>query len=186
METSMLIILLSGYAGSGKTTACGLLTEILKPRVSIAAFADAVKDEVAAMYGFDRRLCDTPAGKKSVIVTDSDRKTVRDLLIEHSAAMKFTHGNSGYWADIVADRIRESSNTDSTWILHDWRYKREIQALRVAFPDARLVTIRIVRPDVTPLTDPSEHDLDGFPMDHVLMNDGDRGALSEKLRAIVG
>lgn len=182
----MKIILLSGYAGSGKTTACTLLTEILKPCVSVAAFADAVKDQVAELYGFDRRLCDTSSGKQSVQNTIKGKKTVRDLLIEHSAAMKFEHRNSGYWADIVVERMHESANKDGAWILHDWRYKRELQTLRVAFPDAQFITIRITRSGVTPLADPSEHDLDGYVVDHVIQNDGSRDDLAEKLRAIVG
>jgi hypothetical protein len=182
----MKFFLISGYAGSGKTTAGEILCELLKPHVSTTAFAKAVKDQVSEIYGIERHRCDSPSGKKSFVNTaDFGRKTVRDLLIDHSARMKFEHRNNGYWADIVAEEIENSPFKDHNWVIHDWRYSREIQNLRVAFPEAQFIKIRIVRSSVIPLSDPSEHDLDDFAMDHIIVNDGSTQELTEKLRSII-
>lgn len=176
----MRIFLLSGYAGSGKTTAGDLLCGLLGPSTRSTAFATAVKDQVAEMYGFSRHWCDSPRGKQNIISTaDCGKKTVRQLLIEHSAAMKWEHGNPGYWADIVAEEIAKEPVAD--WVIHDWRYKREIQTLRVAFPDAQFITLRIQRASVIPLMDPSEHDLDEFVVDHDIQNDTTEHDLKQKL-----
>ena len=68
----MKIILLSGYAESGKTTACKLLSALL-PEAHVTAFADAVKDQVAERYGFNRKLCDSPGGKQTLIATEDGK-----------------------------------------------------------------------------------------------------------------
>ena len=181
----MKIFLIAGYAGSGKTTAGLLLCELLNPNVNTTAFATAVKDQVSTLYGIDRRRCDSPKGKLSIVNTDRGFRSVRDLLIEHSAQMKFEHKNSGFWADVVADEIQNYSNKNHDWVIHDWRYKRELQTLRVAFPDAEFITIRITRLSVSPLTDPSEHDLDDFSVNHTITNDGAQNELVEKLKTII-
>ncbi len=160
------------------------MCKLLGSHVRTGAFAKAVKDQVSEMYGINRSWCDSPRGKQTLVQTDCGKKTVRTLLIEHSAAMKFEHGHSGYWADIVAEEIALDQDVD--WVIHDWRYKREAQTLRVAFPEATFITIRIQRTSVTPLTDPSEHDLDTFAVNHTIQNDGTEYDLKQKLADLVG
>lgn len=179
----MKLILLSGYAGSGKTTACNILSTLI-PEAHVTAFADAVKDQVAELYGFNRKLCDSPGGKQTLIATEDGRKTVRTLLIEHSAQMKQTNQNPAFWADIVAEQI-EAGPKNATWILHDWRYRKELQTLRAAFPSAEFLLLRIVRESVTPLGDPSEHDLDGYTFDHSITNNDSEADLENKLKLVV-
>ena len=55
------IIWISGYAGAGKDTMASILCK--KYDFQRVAFADSLKDIVAAKYGFDRALCDSPVGK---------------------------------------------------------------------------------------------------------------------------
>jgi hypothetical protein len=172
----MNIYLLSGYIGSGKSTA-GVILQGLIPDAITIAFGDAVKDDIARIYKFDRRLCDSQLGKMTTVDTPEGSKTIRQLLISHSAYMKEKHNDPGVWARVVADQMSDSFS----WIIHDWRYKIEYDILRERFPDANIYTLRIVRPLVTVLDDPSEHDLDDYNFEYTFQNDGSRAKLREAL-----
>ena len=177
----MKLYLISGHIGSGKSTAGNLLQGLLPDAITVA-FGDAVKDDIARIYKFDRRLCDSQLGKMTPIPTpDNGTKTIRELLIEHSAHMKLVKQDTGVWAGIVADGM----SAEFDWIIHDWRYKKEYEVLKERFPEASLITIRVNRSGVTPLNDPSEHDLDDYTFQHVLNNDGTRVDLRHKLQAII-
>ena len=159
----MHILLLSGYAGSGKDTIAAMMLEILGSEASQASFAGAVKDEVAVMYDLTRESLDTQAGKARVLhFADGTRKTVRDLLIEHAQTTKVTEGQA-----VWANRLQKP-NTDY-WILSDWRFLAERDAIQ-RFPDATIHTVRIVRPSVEPLATYTEHELTSFQHDHTIDN----------------
>lgn len=178
----MIVYLLAGYAGSGKTTA-GALLEKLIPDVRTIAFADAVKKEVAELYNFPHELCFSQSGKASVVY---EGKTVRQLLIEHSYEKKQLYG-ADVWAQKVVNTIK--SVKDTNWIIHDWRYVEEYNCLRRNL-DAKLITMRIVRSSVLPLDIPSEHDLDNTPVDFTIYNDSNiidlQNQLFNKLKCEVG
>lgn len=177
----MKVYLISGYIGSGKSTAGVLLQGILPDAVTIA-FGDAVKDDIAKVYKFDRRLCDSQLGKMTpVIMPDGSTKTIRQLLIEHSAHVKEVTSDTGCWAKVVADFM----SAEFDWIIHDWRYKKEYEVLKERFSEATIITIRINRPQVTPLNDPSEHDLDDYMFQYVFENAGTRVDLRHKLLSII-
>ena len=69
----------------------------------------------------------------------------------------------------------------NTWILDDWRFKHEYERLRTAFPDADIHRFRIHNSLVSPLSDPSEHDLEGEPMDYEIVNAGNSQELKQLL-----
>ena len=173
----MNIYLIAGYAGSGKTTMCVCLTDIIAKIATyiplVTAFAVAVKDDCASIHKIPRILFETQEGKASVVQTSSGLKTLRQLMIEYSAAEKTRTGNSAIWAERVADKIATSMPQDV--IIHDWRYKLELECLKSRFPTAKFHTIRVVRKGVVPLADPSEHDLDSVVTDYILQNDDNTG-----------
>jgi hypothetical protein len=157
----MHIWLLSGYAGSGKDTVAAMMLEMGAHR---NGFADAVKDEVAAMYELSRESLDTQEGKTRVLaLADGTRKTVRDLLIAHAETTKATEGPA-----VWANRI-QAPNTDH-WILSDWRFLAEYESMKARFPEAQIHTVRIHRPSVTTLTTYTEHELDTFAFDYTIEN----------------
>jgi hypothetical protein len=159
----MKIYLIAGYAGSGKSTAGQILAEHLAAETT--AFAAAVKDDVAAAYNIPRDALETQEGKRAMY----GAKSGRQLLIEHSAEMKRQSGET-VWAVRVAEQLKAS--VAPIWVIHDWRYKAELQTLRSWFADAEIVTIRVQRDGVIPLSDPSEHDLDDFSTDYLIQNNG--------------
>lgn len=163
----MKLILFSGYIGSGKSFAAEQLNKLL-PNSNITAFGAKVKDGTAALFNIPRHLCETQEGKKTLIADYG--MTVRDLLIQYSSDMKYTHGEN-VWANIVADEIRNTPHI-TTWIINDWRYPNELEVLHKAFPEAQIQTVRINRSTVKSQSFPSEHALDNYPFNHSITNDG--------------
>ncbi len=170
----MIIILLSGYAGSGKDTFADLLIELCESKgISYKkyAFADEVKKDISIMYKefvtFESLF--TQEGKAKEIIkseTSEETKTARQLLIEHSANMKKVYGND-YWAQIVCKQIDGSNKIH---IISDWRYNIEYETVCSYFHDCKIITVRINRSFLKVLSDPSEHELDDKTFDYVVNN----------------
>jgi hypothetical protein len=159
------IWLLKGYAGSGKDTAAAMLARLTAGKCS--SFASAVKDEVAAMYEFQREVLDTQEGKqRRVHFADGTCKTLRDLIIQHGEGQKQVYKDKQYWAK----RVR--APTTDHWILSDWRFLAELECLKTRFPEARIHTVHIQRDSVQPMNNPTEHELDEIPCDIVWANNG--------------
>jgi hypothetical protein len=95
--------------------------------------------------------------------------------------MKVEQKNYGYWAD----KVVESINPEFPTIIHDWRYGVEYERIKARFQQETIITIRIVRNAVIPLSDPSEHCLDGMYMTYTIFNDESITHLTDVLRAIV-
>lgn len=166
------IILITGYAGSGKDAAGTILQSSNYRRF---AYADILKIQTAHNYGFPFELTQTQEGKASLVAN----KTVRQLLIEEAALMKELHNDPAYWAKLLSKAIRESKETRV--VITDWRYKAELANLQNEFPEAEITTLRIYRPSVFPSSDHSEHELDNYTCTHTIANDGSLEQLREKL-----
>jgi hypothetical protein len=165
----MKILMVSGYAGSGKDA----LSELFIPHgYKTYAFADAVKTFVAETHGFPINLTYSQEGKATQILSTKTKKThtVRQLLINDSLEMKILHNDPAFWAHKVAGQINISRHQQI--IISDWRYKAEINYLVSRFPDSIIKKIRIFRKSVTPINDPSEHDLDDYDFDYIVHNTG--------------
>ncbi len=162
------IWLISGYAGSGKDTTADMLENLIGPTICVRdSFAGAVKDEVAAMYDFDRAYLDTAEGKaRRIRLADGTHKTVRELLIEHAESTKVSTGDPAVWAK------RLQAPVAPHWILSDWRFLDELFALRMRFPHAAIYTLRVQRPGVEIMDTRTEHELDGFVTQYTIENSG--------------
>lgn len=170
-----MFVWLSGYAGSGKDATASILCE--KYGFTRYAFADALKDYVAKLHNFDRKLCDSQEGKKTVIFNG---KTVRQLLITESSAKK--RNDKNYFALEVVERIKEDKFCKI--VISDWRFLDEINFLRDAFLGWKHLTIRIVRSNIEFLDDESEHQLDNYEFDRFLINDKSINHLNGDLKEI--
>ena len=180
-----------GYAGSGKTAAANILRSHLDPHATYTtAFADAVKDDVAALYNLPRTLFDTQEGKASIVKTPDGECTARELLIKYSLAMKEAHGYD-VWAKKVACNIRNIQNKICVRIkhviIHDWRFIAEINTMMHEFPQPEFMlhTIRIERPSVKSMHIPSEHEIDKFTTEVTITNIGTLEELSEQIRKLI-
>lgn len=172
------ILLLSGYAGSGKDAAATLLME--ECGFQRFAFADALKDLVAEKTGIPVTIFHS-SQKDMIIPHSTSQKTYRDLLLQ--VAREERAKDLDVFSRIVATQIQEADG--GRFVISDWRYKREESFLRSALDTAtyQITRIRIKRLVVTPSADPTEHDLDDEPMDIVIQNDGSISDLRDQVHS---
>lgn len=165
----MFIILISGHAGSGKDALADLFIPMGFKKY---AMADSLKSYTSEKHGFPYALTQSQEGKASIVksIVTNKEVTVRQLLIDDSLEAKLTSQDPAFWARIVAQKLR--SERPEYVVISDWRYKEELNHLKTIFPDAELKKIRIIRNNVEPSKDPSEHDLDNFSFNYLVKNNG--------------
>jgi len=170
------ILLLSGYARSGKDSVANLLEE--EKGYRRFAFADALKEMVASAMGFPVELFHSR--QKDSLVPGSS-KTYRDFLLE-TARVERARDLDVFSRIVSKDILAADTNRV---VITDWRYKREESFLRSFFDPAayQIIRGRVVRPDIIPLPDETEHDLDGEPMDVVIENNGSLASLRDAVHA---
>jgi hypothetical protein len=167
--------MLSGWAGSGKDAAATLLCEEFG--FQRAAFADALKEDVAAATGIPVALFHDTAAKDYPL----EGVEPRSLLIQHALVARATD------PDIYSRRVAELLSTTGAQrtVISDWRYPREYEYLRRTIPDAKFIRVRIVRPTVTQRNTDSEKALDGEPMDIVIHNYAGIAGLRDALKELM-
>jgi len=161
------IILITGYAGSGKDAAGHVLQKLGYKRY---AFADMLKIQCAQKYNFPFELTQTQEGKSTVVLSKSKSKTVRQVLIEEAALMKEVHNDPAYWAKLLAESIK--LDQPNKVVITDWRYTAEIAHFQNEFRATPITTVRIQRSSVVQSQDPSEHELDNSSCNYTILNDG--------------
>lgn len=172
-QEKRILLLLSGWAGSGKDAAAAALGPLGFQRF---AFADPLKADVAGMTGLPPAMFERPFKDQPLSTTDS--RSPRDLLLAHAATARAS--DPDIYASAIANAILNNRVTRA--VISDWRYQRE-----GAFVESLLVEgwnvfrIRIERPGVIPSTAAIEHELDEYPMDLVVTNDGTLADLAQKL-----
>jgi len=177
---SPLILLFSGWAGSGKDVAAALLTEELQ--FVREAFADSLKQdahqatEIPLSY-FHSAAKDYLLEPRCLLYPTA--VTPRDVLLMHARAKRAV--DPDVFTRAVIERIQGEAQL-SRYVISDWRYRRELDLVRAAFPNASVVTVGITRKGVKQQADPSEHDLDRFPFDLQIANDGCISDLRDALR----
>jgi hypothetical protein len=174
------IILLSGWAGSGKDTVANILCK--KWDFVRLAFADELKWDVSQKTGLplsffhSEQLKDKPLDIR--ILAYPTAVTPRDLLLQH--AKREREKNPFIYCEIILDKIADS--TSPRIVISDWRYKKEFaflsQNLDYYFT---ILRFRVHRSCITPSPDASEHDLDDEPVDSTLFNDGSLPELTESV-----
>lgn len=182
-QTPLLVVLLSGWAGSGKDTAAALLADELD--FARHAFADALKEDVAALTVIPVGVFHS-ARKNAPLVEPvaafPGAHTPRDCLIARAAAVRAADPDT--YAKVVAAQIKDAIG--KRFAITDWRYVNEYEVLRRLLPvTATILRVRIERPEQTPLADPTEHYLNEHPFDAVVQNDGSISDLRDKIKAVV-
>jgi hypothetical protein len=182
-QTKPLIVLLSGWAGSGKDAAAALMVEEMC--FIRHAFADSLKHDVATRTGIPVATFHSHAKNRSLADPHPDYPTAitpRDLLIQHAATMRLTNPN--IYAEHVAAGILATN--DLRHVISDWRYPNEYQHItEVVGATATVLRGRIERASVTALDDSTEHFLDTEPMDFIIQNDGSISDLRDSIKNIL-
>ncbi len=174
-----MIVLLSGWSGSGKDAAATLLTEEMN--FTRLAFADLLKEDVSEKSGIPLSAFHDPA-EKDTPINHMFPVTPRQLLLAHALRVRATD------PDIYSRGVSELilALDHDRFIVSDWRYKREYEVLCEKLgPDANIVRGRIQRPGITVSDDPSEHDLDDESFDFTIANDGCISDLRDRLKSVI-
>ena len=171
------IILLSGYAGSGKDTVGDILVK--DHGYTRFAFADRLKQYVSTKHSIDRGLMETQEGKKTIINVE-DNLTVRDILIDEAAKSKRDYPN--VWADFLLDDISDSGSECDKIVVTDLRYPNEYSTIKKYYDD--VTACRIHNPNIEILSDDSEHQMDSFTFDKVIYNTSDLNSLRESVKKL--
>jgi hypothetical protein len=177
MTRPPIVILLSGWAGTGKDAAASLLADEMS--FERIAFADTLKQDVSAVTGLPLDLFHNHILKDLPIIGS---KTPRDLLLSHAAAARAV--DPDIYIRKVAEYILDSCH--KRFVISDWRYRRELEFLQKEFgPHVRIVRGRIERDGIVPSNDPSEHDLDDAYVEFTVENNGGLSMFRDEIKAAV-
>ncbi len=167
-EPTIQIVMLSGWAGSGKDTVANIM--VTDHGYTRFAFADALKDDVHQSTGIPMQILHSPYMKMEALPFPidgfPDAYTYRDVIIQHAARQRAL--DNDIYSRKVVDEIRTKKVVRV--VISDWRYQREYEVLRQAFPDATIRKVAIRNPAVPQMDIPSEHDLDEVVMDTIIHN----------------
>jgi hypothetical protein len=157
------VIMLSGYMGSGKDTVGAILCQ--KYGFRRVAFADCLKDEVSHLYDVSRSDLDTQDGKARLHVPTGN--TIRKLLIDHGQMRRGQ--DQDYWVKHVVRLVQASRNR--RFVVTDWRFPNEFSSLnRALSEEADVHTWRVHRYLTPPLMNETETALDDFRFHRVVEN----------------
>jgi hypothetical protein len=183
MTRQPLILLLSGWAGSGKDAAAALLAEELG--FARYSFAAALKDDASAETGIPltdfQELHTKDAALSEPCYAFPRAKTPREVLLEYAARIR------GYDPDVYARTMVQGIEREDVTriVVSDWRLKSERDYIVKHLPQMRVITVRITRTGVTPRAEAIEHELDEFPFDLRIQNDGCISDLRDALRSVL-
>jgi hypothetical protein len=163
-----MIISFSGKAQSGKTTAAKIIKSKIK-RAEIVSFADAIRHKVLDDFPF-LTMEDLRERKHEKIDTGSRKLTIRQLLIEVGGFYRTI--DKSYWLKRLWNKIDGFLKKNYIVLIDDMRYLNEADFM--SSHGARLV--RIERPGIPLIDDPSETDLDNYLFKESL---GNLGTLKE-------
>jgi len=178
----MQIILLSGYAGSGKDTVADILVKYGFVKYSVA---ENVKRYSSSYHGFNYDLTQTQEGKTTLVKSNKtgEIKTVRQFLIRDSLLNKTTNNDQSYWAKQLSKEMLQT-NPDKV-VISDWRYIEEYEYLKIIFPEADFLKVKVKRASVKPIDDPSEHQLDMVESDIEIANNSDKNSLIKECEELL-
>jgi adenylate kinase family enzyme len=171
------IILVSGWAGSGKDTFADRLVE--KFNFKKLAFATSLKKAVAQKYNIDIELTKTQEGKQQIIAQCN--KTVRELLIEEALVMRKVD------AEVFIKKTCEEINEfdiNQNVVISDLRFKDEYNYVFKKYHNkynTKVNIFRIERFDKQPLMLASESELNNVSFDKTILNKGSIDEFEKKI-----
>lgn len=189
------VIILSGYAGSGKSTISKYLVDNFG--FIELSFADELKNSASDTYGIDRRHFDDPAHKnKGIRSLEADPHDPLTHVMEcidgryywTPRAIAILEGNTRrrvqplYWISALLVQLNLARVHRRPVVISDCRFPNELEALK-KFPNSHHV--RINRWDSAEFKDKSETSLDNAPVDQYLTNHKNLTALFDQVNLLL-
>jgi hypothetical protein len=160
------IIGLSGYAKSGKDTIGQMLVQLGYTRV---AFADNVRVLTYEVDPEAARLIDLIGQGESDFQTRANKAKLQSSYVREALQRVGNKAREVLGEDIWIRAALEPLHASGYFVVTDVRYRNEVEAI----VERGGKVVRVTRPDVGPANDHvSEHDLDDYPFDWYLANDG--------------
>jgi hypothetical protein len=175
-----MLILISGFRGSGKDTLGGLIMKDLK-HYKRFAFADELKIMVAEKYGFDVNLAHL-RDEKDKPREEFNGLSIRDIC--RKEALVIETANPLAYSEIIINKIFD--DTDKNYVITDFRFECHYHHFVKFFGKDKIITVRVNRnscqiPDL--VKEPEEHYLDNFPFDIYVENNGTIREMYENFRS---
>lgn len=171
----MIVILLSGWSGSGKDTV-GQIIQSKWPFYQ-TAFAKPLKQIICEEFSIPFEWTQTQEGKMTR--DPNSGKIVREILIQRGQEIRAEKNDPGYFGKCVANEILQqySMKNYCRFVITDWRLPEEIRALEQVLgpyhPTFIKVRIRNSSQEKSPVNDQlTEQQLNKYVFDEVINNDG--------------
>jgi hypothetical protein len=168
------VILIAGWSGAGKDTVGKIIQN--KWDCTRFAFADVLKEMVVEEYKFPFKWTQTQQGKQWLL---PHGETVRQVLIRRGQEIRAQHNDPGFFARIVANKIKDALETTEikTFVITDWRLPIELLTLEQELTSLGTTfrKVKVLREGQTesPVTDQTtEYQLVDYIFDEVIVNDG--------------
>lgn len=146
---NIMIIALTAPKGSGKDLVADYIVE--KYHYEKIAYADHLKDILRLTFGFsEKELYGTQEDKERI--NDQYGVSARQMALEFGDFLRYQIPNkypeykekmgSDYFVKYLINKIKKSGKS---YVISDVRFNNEISELREAFPDTKIVLIRLNR-----------------------------------------
>ncbi len=152
----MILLGLSGKAGSGKNTVAQMIATLSRGFVHEAAFADSLKDEVAVAIGVERHAM------------DEQKERFRPIWQWWGTEFRRFDDNE-YWIRKLGNKIAGSHFKPDVAIITDCRFKNEFDFVKSC--DGFMIRVSRPWPSTAP-SHSSETELDEIKHDSIIMNYG--------------
>lgn len=143
--------------------------DVLKQQVNYrrVAFADILKNIVYDKYQLHNNIDFDCRIEKDRIMKLYD-KSFRSLCIEYAEYCKKHYNKPYYWAEKTLEYVYSiANNKDYVWVVTDWRFKDEFNYIKSL--NHNIKTIRVYRHNIIVSDNYTEHDLDGYDVDYLLI-----------------
>lgn len=138
------------------------------PKYKHISFASELKQEAAIEYGIPAIISDDEKDIKQFDHPTSNMKvSARDIYIEWGSVRRAQDIN--YWCNKALKQVPH--DPDMNCVITDWRFTNEIECAIKMVP--KVVSVRVYRSDVPvpPMDVQSEHELDKYKTDFLLVCD---------------
>jgi hypothetical protein len=169
------IIAFSGKAQSGKTTTANHISSLI-PNSIVASHAAPLKAKIVEEFGLTFK--DLRDRKKDIISFGKNSMTIRELMIR--VGRMYREIDKDFWIKQLLKSIKPEMDAGNLILIDDLRYANEYAALK----NAGAMVVRIYRPGVDLIDDPSETELDHHDFNGYVTNDGTLDQLKSRVDLI--